>query len=365
MKVLHVGTHFNPNRGGGNLRNSQLVNAFLAVDPANSVVLLSYRKDGIIYENRDPRVRLIYSNSSLLQLIHYVRELLVNRYDVVHFHNPRMFFLSRFVPFRPKSVLEFHGLDMLSGVKAFLLRTCVGSAGRLIVLGAYGREHLCANFPNMNGKVDILQNGNLVDKPILEYLEKRDSKKQKVVAYIGTFHRWQGVYNFVDGVKGYLDKNGSDGVRFIMVGGGPEFEGVKAHIEDIGLNGSIEMVGHIPPSEIASYWQLTDVLVIPRPSTQATETTVPLKLIEALAYGVLVIGSSVKGLTEHIHHLETGLVYQHDKLDTLIDALSVAVQNESLHSALRENAKAYAERLPTWRDVALQLSDIYSKAVAQ
>jgi glycosyltransferase involved in cell wall biosynthesis len=365
MRVLHVGIHYNPERGGGNLRNSRLIEQFLALDHQHQVALVSYFRDDNKYKNNNKRISLRYSNNSIVQIYLMLRELLRKDYDIVHFHNPRVFFISAIIPFRSKRILEFHGLEMFNGIKALLLRMCVKRADIIIVLGNYGKQLLIQHFPSVAEKIRIIPNGNTpiqIDSiPVSAVCEKTNL----LISYIGTFYTWQGVYNYVYGVKNYIQQYGSKAVEFIMIGDGPEWERIKLLIHQYGLEKEIKLLGQISPSKIEYYWSTTDILLIPRPSTEATETTVPLKLMEAFAYGTLVIGSDVKGLSEHIIHGENGLLYKHDDINSLVDTLKMAIQDSDLRHKLRINAKHYSQGLPSWNDMALRLAHLYNESKAR
>jgi len=60
--------------------------------------------------------------------------------------------------------------------------------------------------------------------------------------------------------------------------------------------------GRVPHREVSRYYSLIDLLVFPRKSMRLTETVTPLKPLEAMAQGRLVIASDVGGHRELIEH---------------------------------------------------------------
>ncbi len=67
LKVIHVGIHFNPLRGGGNLRNSRLICEYVQ-NYAENVSIYSYPYHGFDYVNDHERINLIYLKSAFEQV---------------------------------------------------------------------------------------------------------------------------------------------------------------------------------------------------------------------------------------------------------------------------------------------------------
>jgi glycosyltransferase involved in cell wall biosynthesis len=83
-----------------------------------------------------------------------------------------------------------------------------------------------------------------------------------------------------------------------MVGEGPEFPTIEKEVTNGLLSDRVLVVKAVPHEDIPWLYRLVDLLLVPRPSTLATETAIPLKAIEALASGTLVVGTKVGGLHE-------------------------------------------------------------------
>jgi glycogen(starch) synthase len=69
---------------------------------------------------------------------------------------------------------------------------------------------------------------------------------------------------------------------------------------------SVIFTGRVPHTEVQRYYELIDVLAYPRLPMRLTELVTPLKPLEAMAQGRMLVASDVGGHRELIRHGETG-----------------------------------------------------------
>ncbi|MGN2393680.1 glycosyltransferase, partial [Pelomicrobium sp. G1] len=79
----------------------------------------------------------------------------------------------------------------------------------------------------------------------------------------------------------------------LLMGGGFQEEALKRQAQALGLMGRVIFAGRVPHAEVGRYYDLVDILVYPRRSIRLTELVTPLKTLEALAQGKLVVASDV------------------------------------------------------------------------
>ncbi len=361
LKVIHVGIHFNPLRGGGNLRNSRLIGEYVQ-NYEETVSIYSYPYHGFDYVNDHERINLIYLKSALEQVWKARMDAGDRHRQVIHAHNPRVFFFAALLFWRSRIVLELHSAQELSPFKRFLLRISVHRAFKIIVLADSGVKTVCDTLGVDETKVAVVPNG----KEVVQIVSTAESTKEGVVfGYIGTFYIWQGVHEFAKAAIAYLEQYPDDRTTtFLMVGGGPELESVGRTVEESKFKDRIVLKGQVTPDQVADYWELIDVIVMPRPSTQATESTTPLKLVEALFYGKVIIGSEVGGLTEQLKHNQNSLLHPPGDTNALVTLMRDLVVSEGLRSRLSRAALECGKALASWCDSAQKLRDIYMDATS-
>ena len=180
-------------------------------------------------------------------------------------------------------------------------------AERIITLSERAKKYLNDVYKIDKNKINVICNGINIDyfdkhkappkvlmdyKQIFEFL----SGFQLKIGYVGSINEWQGIYNFIKIAKDIISKNRNIG--FLIVGDGPEYIKVEKIIQKHSLQKRILIHRAIHYDDIPSIYKNIDALLMPRTSTLATETTIPLKPLDAIACGRMVIGTNVGGLID-------------------------------------------------------------------
>ncbi|MEK7520884.1 MAG: glycosyltransferase family 4 protein [Patescibacteria group bacterium] len=100
---------------------------------------------------------------------------------------------------------------------------------------------------------------------------------QKVVLFAHRLSRRKGAHYLPE----ILDKLRDENAVLLIAGDGPEGESVKAEMENRGLKDFARFLGWVPNSELAGYYSLADVFIMP-----SEEEGFPRVLLEAMAFGV-------------------------------------------------------------------------------
>ncbi len=128
-----------------------------------------------------------------------------------------------------------------------------------------------------------------------------------VLGFIGSFYGYEGLDTLLDAVPAILavDRN----ARVLLVGGGLEEDRLRAQARRLGIDDKVIFAGRVPHDDVARYYSLIDLLVYPRKSIRLTETVTPLKPLEAMSQGKLLIASDVGGHRELIEDGATGYLF--------------------------------------------------------
>src|SRR5690606_9659744 len=103
----------------------------------------------------------------------------------------------------------------------------------------------------------------------------------------------------------------------LLVGGGPQQEALQQLVSELQLDDAVIMPGRVSHSDVMQYYSLVDLLVYPRKAMRLTELVTPLKPLEAMAQGMMLLASDVGGHLELIEHAKTGWLFQRDNIDDL------------------------------------------------
>jgi PEP-CTERM/exosortase A-associated glycosyltransferase len=172
-----------------------------------------------------------------------------------------------------------------------------------------------------------------------------------VIGFIGSFYAYEGLDLLLDAMPAILRSRGD--VRVLLTGGGPQQEALQAQAQALGIADKVVFTGRVPHSEVQRYYDLIDVLCYPRHSMRLTELVTPLKPLEAMAQGRLLVASDVGGHRELIRHEETGWLFSADSADSLAAAVvDLLARREQWHK-LRAAGRNFVERERNWaRSVA-------------
>lgn len=168
-----------------------------------------------------------------------------------------------------------------------------------------------------------------------------------VVGFIGSFYAYEGLDLLIDALPRILTARPE--VRVLLVGGGPQEQALKEQSVRLGLSDKVFFAGRVPHAEIQRYYDLVDVLAYPRHSMRLTELVTPLKPLEAMAQGRLLVASDVGGHKELIRHHETGMLFKAGDPVALADTVLQLLCQSSRWPDLRATGRRFVEQERTWQ----------------
>ena len=179
-----------------------------------------------------------------------------------------------------------------------------------------------------------------------------------VIGFIGSFYAYEGLDLLLDALPGILLR--CPEVRVLLVGGGPQDAALKAHAQRLGLTDKVVFAGRVPHTEVHRYYDLLDVLVYPRYSMRLTELVTPLKPLEAMAQGRLLVASDVGGHQELIRHGETGMLFKAGNADALTQTVVDLLTNQASWPAMRAAGRSFVEAQRNWGRSVANYAKVYT-----
>jgi len=182
-----------------------------------------------------------------------------------------------------------------------------------------------------------------------------------VLGFVGSFYSYEGLKVLIAAMPRMLAAVPS--LHLLLIGGGPDEESLRALVAELGLQHKVSFTGRVAHQKIADYYQLIDILIYPRLATRLTELVTPLKPLEAMAQGCLVVASDVGGHREMIEHGKTGILFTAGDANALADQVIQLLRQPGTWPALREQARAYVERERNWSVVASRYREVYERVL--
>ena len=184
-----------------------------------------------------------------------------------------------------------------------------------------------------------------------------------VIGFIGSFYAYEGLDLLLGALPGILLQRPE--VRVLLVGGGPQDAALKAQAQRLGVADKVVFTGRVPHAEVQRYYDLVDVLAYPRHSMRLTELVTPLKPLEAMAQGRLVVASDVGGHQELIRHGETGMLFKAGSAEALTQTVIDLLAAQERWPALREAGRQFVEKERNWTASVASYAKVYAPLAAK
>lgn len=181
-----------------------------------------------------------------------------------------------------------------------------------------------------------------------------------VLGFIGSFYAYEGLPLLLEALPTIIQA--CPDVRLLLVGGGPQESQLKVLAEQLGLGDRVLFPGRVPHDMVQKYYDQVDVLVYPRYSMRLTELVTPLKPLEAMAQGRLVVASDVGGHRELIEDGKTGLLFRAGDRDDLASKVIDLLSRADAWPAMRQAGRAFVEHERTWAASVNRYAEVYRLA---
>jgi len=147
------------------------------------------------------------------------------------------------------------------------------------------------------------------------------------------------------------------GARLLIAGEGPQRGALEEQIERLGLSESVLLLGRVPDGALVDLYRAADIGIVPTRSFEGFGLVV----LEAAACGTPTIVTSVGGLPEAVHALDSSLAVPPDDVDALAGRLVAAACPAGLPS--RVETRRFAERF-SWEDAVKRHRAVVREAIA-
>jgi D-inositol-3-phosphate glycosyltransferase len=228
------------------------------------------------------------------------------------------------------------------------------------------------------GNIDVIPCGTDVStfRPISKVEARKQlgiSSKEKVVLYVGRFDKRKGIETLVRAtseLRAQLEQGeeiNPHNLKLLVVGGsdpqeadGAERRRIEDLVTELDLTTNTEFVGMVGHDRLALYYTAADVCVIP-----SHYEPFGLVAIEAMACGTPVVASAVGGLKFTVISEETGLLVPPHDVAKFAHAIERILTDDIWSRKARKQGSTRVQQNFSWTGVAIQLSDLYRRLLAQ
>ena len=330
MKILHILDHSLPLHSGYTFRSQNIFKAQRDMD-YNPVILTSPKHeeslkkptpgveeiDGFTYYRTGPVSASRLPMVSELKLMHALYKKLlqvinIEKPDIIHAHSPVLNAIPAI-----RAAKKMH-LPLVYEIRAFWEDAAVDHGTyaenswkyqltQSIETWVCKKSHHVAILCN-GLKNDLISRGISARKitpvfngvnpselrpvpPDQDFLDAWNLKDKKVIGFVGSFYRYEGLDLLVDAFTEISASH--EKARLLLVGGGEMADKLTVQIKKLDIENRVVMPGRIPHERIAGVYAIIDILAYPRYSMRLTELVTPLKPLEAMAMGKALVASDV------------------------------------------------------------------------
>jgi glycosyltransferase involved in cell wall biosynthesis len=156
------------------------------------------------------------------------------------------------------------------------------------------------------------------------------------VGYVGRLSREKRPDCFVEAARRLAQRD--RGMRFLVVGDGPERSAMERDAHAAGLDGAIRFLGYLDEPELKAQYEQMDVLML-----TSDREGLPISLLEAAAMEVCVVATRVGGVPELVRDGHNGLLAPPNDAAALAEAVASLARDPMLAEGLRRNGRRAVE----------------------
>ena len=187
-------------------------------------------------------------------------------------------------------------------------------------------------------KISLIPNGltsipSTIPKPDQVLKKELGLTDGKVIAYIGSFSGYEGLDDLITAFS--IARRKKLNARLLLVGSLSKAgsnsacqssDRLRNLADQLGVSDHLVTTGRVPPDEVANYFPLIDLMVIPRRPERVCEIVSPIKHLEAAAYGTQLLVSNVAPLAD-LQSLGPGVkLFEKGSIESLAEQLATILR---------------------------------------
>jgi len=184
----------------------------------------------------------------------------------------------------------------------------------------------------------------------------------KTIGFVGSFFTFEGLDVLLRALPAIRARDPS--VRVLLVGDGPDAPRLRDLARDLGIGEALMFVGRVPHADVERLYALMDILVYPRVSKRITELVTPLKPLEAMAQGKLVIASDVGGHREMVFPGQNGMLFKAGDPQSLAETCIQLINQPAHWDTLRKNQRHYVNVARSWANNVQIYEELYHRLLS-
>lgn len=261
------------------------------------------------------------------------------KFDIIHLHSSKMGFIGRIAGrlagikkiFFTSHGTPFHIYQPMIIQKFYQILERIGGlfGDRTIFVNNFDREFYIKNNLLKKNKALTIYNG--VEIPLKQ--KQFIPKEKMTIGYIGRFSRQKNIVNTILAAIEVCKRD--EKFEFIFVGDGELYRIAEKMIMSVNLQNRIKLVGW--QNNILDWMEKFDLFLL-----FSRWEGLPLSILDAMAYGLPIIASDIKGNDELVSQ-GCGVLIKPDDIESLVEVILNFKNNLNLLKEMGNNSRKYVE----------------------
>jgi len=150
-----------------------------------------------------------------------------------------------------------------------------------------------------------------------------------------------------------------------IIGGGPDHQALAESVGRLGLKERVKLEGSMPQEKLLPILRGADGFVLPCVlAKDGDQDGIPVSLMEAMAFGIPCVSTSISGIPELIESGKEGILVPEKDPRALADALEALARDRDLRDRLGRAARLKVEAGFTLHGLARELDRLYGESLA-
>lgn len=238
----------------------------------------------------------------------------------------------------------------------FALQWLVNNSSKTITNSTATRKS-CLEAALNDEKIDIIPFG--VDTDFFRPLDVYKDENIFQILSVGYLIERKGFEYLIRAMPNILKEH--DNVRLKIIGSGPLESKLKELIYELGLGDEVEIIKNVSDEKLLTIYNSSDLFVLPSiVDSQGNTEGLGVVLLEAMACGLPVIGSSVGGILDIIDK-KSGLLVPEKDISELSEAILLLINDESLRKKFVQSSLNMVKSKFSWKHVSKSYINVYNE----
>ncbi|MCP5479019.1 MAG: glycosyltransferase family 4 protein [Rhodanobacteraceae bacterium] len=239
-----------------------------------------------------------------------------------------------------------------SRLQHWIMRGCIALSDQVVTVSESIALELSARFPAYRDRIQTIPNG-VESHPRANNL-RGGARFPFHIAVVGSLVSRKRVDCAIRAVA-LLPAALKESVRLSIIGAGPESDSLDSLTVSLCIAPQVELLGRVDPDEVLRQLSTCHAMAICSESEGR-----PNAVLEAMATGLPILGTSIPGVEELVRHGSEGLLFSPGDVPKLAAHMEALMVDESLRKSLADGARKRISDLGlSWGRCANQYAAVY------